>query len=259
MKGRMTFTANENKFTGRAEIYAKHRPNYPDAFIEYLYSKAGFQKDSVIADIGSGTGILTKRLLIKGSYVYGVEPNDDMRRVAKLELAQYNNFSSVPKAAENTGLNDRSVDFVTVAQAFHWFDRQKFKVECQRILKANGKVVIVFNCRDMSSQLVQECDELNRIFCPDYKGFSGGVKSVRPEEYADFFKDGVCDYKVFQNNLVFDLNGFIGRSISASYAPQAGAPNYETYVYGLKHLFERYSEAGILRMPNKTHAYIGKV
>ena len=250
---------NENKFTGRAEIYLKHRPTYPDAFIEYLYSKVGFQEDSVIADIGCGTGILTKLLLGKGSFVYGVEPNADMRKAAEQELAQYKNFASVPQSAESTGLYDRSIDFVTAAQSFHWFDRQKFKAECQRIMKENGKAVLVWNSRDMSSAFVQKCDELNRAYCPDYKGFSGGMNHDSPEEFAGFFKDGMYDHMVFPNDLVFDLNGFIGRSLSASYAPKEGAETYEPYVSGLKQLFEKYSDSGSLRMPNRTRAYIGRV
>jgi SAM-dependent methyltransferase len=250
---------NENKFTGRADIYAKYRPTYPDSYIEYLYSKAGFQKSSIIADVGSGTGIFSKLLLMKGSFVYGVEPNEDMRKVAAQELAGYKNFVSVPQSAESTGLNDRSVDFVTVAQAFHWFDRQKFKAECKRILKENGLVSLAWNCRDMTSEFVIKCDELNRTYCPSYKGFSGGMKSESPEEYAEFFEDGICDYQVFQNDLMFDLNGFIGRSLSASYAPQAGAENYESYVSGLILLFDRYSNSGCLRMPNLTRAYTGGV
>jgi SAM-dependent methyltransferase len=250
---------NENRFTGRAIIYAKHRPAYPDAFIEYLYSGAGFQKDSVIADIGSGTGILTRLLLGKGSFVYGVEPNADMRKAAEQELAQYKNFASVPQSAESTGLNDRSVDFITAAQAFHWFDRQRFKAECQRILKENGKVVLVWNSRDMHSEFVQKCDELNRAYCKDYKGFSGGMNHDGPEEFKDFFKDGIYHCMVFPNDLMFDLDGFIGRSLSASYAPQEEAESYEPYISGLKQLFEKYGDSGRLCMPNLTRAYIGGV
>ncbi len=250
---------NEYKFTGKADIYAKYRPTYPDAFLDYLYSKVGFQKDSVLADIGSGTGILTKLLLGKGSFVYGVEPNEDMRKAAEQELAGYKNFASVPASAESTGLNDCSVDFITVAQAFHWFDLKEFKAECQRILKEDGKAVLVWNCRDMHSEFVQKCDELNRAYCKDYKGFSGGMKSESPQEYSDFFKGGMCDYKVFQNDLMFDLDGFIGRSMSASYAPKNGTENHEPYVTGLKRLFERYGDSGHLRMPNLTRAYIGGV
>jgi 16S rRNA A1518/A1519 N6-dimethyltransferase RsmA/KsgA/DIM1 with predicted DNA glycosylase/AP lyase activity len=94
---------NEEKFTGKADIYAKYRPTYPDSLMDYLYSQVGFQKSSVIADIGSGTGKFSQLLLQRGSLVYGVEPNEDMRRTAEKELSQYPDFISVDAPAESTG------------------------------------------------------------------------------------------------------------------------------------------------------------
>ena len=125
---------NEERFTGKADVYKKFRPSYPKELIDYLYSQVGFSQDSVIADIGSGTGIFSRLLLECGSQVYCVEPNDDMRQTAEKDLAGFRNFISVNAAAENTGLQEKSVHFVTAAQAFHWFDRQAYKLECQRIL-----------------------------------------------------------------------------------------------------------------------------
>jgi SAM-dependent methyltransferase len=250
---------NEDKFTGKAGIYAKYRPAYPDEFIEYLYTHVGLSKDSVIADIGSGTGILTRLLLRRGSVVYAVEPNEDMRGTAERALSQYQRLISVNAPAENTGLKDSGIDFITVAQAFHWFDRERFKSECRRILKAAGKVVLVWNTRDSSSGLVMENDAINQLHCPDFKGFSGGMRGMEPEEYGDFFKDGICEYKVFPNDLILDEAGFIGRNMSASYAPKTGAENYQPYIDALKRLFEKYSSAGTLRMPNLTRSYVGEV
>ncbi len=110
-----------DKFTDKAEIYAKYRPSYPLEYIEYLISEAGLNEESMIADIGSGTGIISRQLLGRGYTVIGVEPNDDMRKVAEQTLKPDSRFISVKATAENTTLNDNSVDLVTVAQAFHWF------------------------------------------------------------------------------------------------------------------------------------------
>lgn len=250
---------NEDKFTGKANTYTKYRPSYPDDLIKYLYSQVGLKKDSVIADIGSGTGILTRLLLLQNSFVYGVEPNEDMRKTAEDRLSEYKNFISVNASAENTGLSDLSIDFITVAQAFHWFDRQKFRIECKRILKEKGKVILVWNSRDVLSELVIKNDEINRKYCPGYMGFSGGMENNGPEEYRDFFKDGIYEYKVFNNDLIFDEDGFIGRNMSASYSPHHGTENYAPYISALKQLFERYSVSGYLRMPNLTRAYVGGV
>ena len=113
---------NTNKFNQKANAYTIGRPTYSNAFIDMLYSKQGFNSQSIIADIGSGTGILSKQLLDKGSIVYAVEPNNDMRINAENQLKSFKNFYSVSGTAEHTTLENNSVDFITVAQAFHWFD-----------------------------------------------------------------------------------------------------------------------------------------
>ena len=76
-------------FNGLANDYAIGRPIYANAFLKMLYSKYGFSEKSVIADIGSGTGKFAKQLLAKGSVVYCVEPNDDMRNVAIEKLGKH--------------------------------------------------------------------------------------------------------------------------------------------------------------------------
>ncbi|MDB8805765.1 class I SAM-dependent methyltransferase [Romboutsia sp. 1001216sp1] len=118
---------NENKFNGMGKIYSKYRPSYPFDFIDYLFTDVGISQRSIIADIGSGTGILTRQLLEKGSKVYGIEPNADMRDIAETNLNNFLGFTSVNGNAENTTIDDNSVDYITVAQAFHWFDRERFK------------------------------------------------------------------------------------------------------------------------------------
>ncbi|MDE5995582.1 MAG: class I SAM-dependent methyltransferase [Eubacterium sp.] len=120
--------SNTNLFNGRAEVYTRGRPSYPKELIDELYTHYGVSSNSVIADIGSGTGKLSKQLLDKGSTVYAVEPNDDMRSIAENELSEYSKFISVSGNAEDTLLPDHSVDFITVAQAFHWFDIKKFRL-----------------------------------------------------------------------------------------------------------------------------------
>ncbi len=250
---------NEEKFTGKAKIYSKYRPDYPEEFIEYLYSEVGFKDSSTIADIGSGTGIFSKHLLLRNSRVIGIEPNDDMRRTAEKDLGQFTKYTLVKASAEHTSLPGLSVDFITVAQAFHWFDRTGFRLECQRILKSKGKVILVWNSRDNLSELVIENDKINKSYCPDYTGFSGGTGGEGLEEFADFFKNGMCEYRTFQSDLSYDKEGFIGRNLSASYAPKAGTQEYTAYVEELGQLFDEYGSKGELRLPNITKSYIGEV
>ncbi|MDE5823223.1 MAG: class I SAM-dependent methyltransferase [Lachnospiraceae bacterium] len=144
------------KFNGLAEVYTTGRPTYADNFIADLYEKFGFSVKSILADIGSGTGKFAKQLVENGSYVYCIEPNEDMREQLVKELGQYKNSCIIEGDAANTTLSDHSVDFITVAQAFHWFDTNLFKNECKRIIKADGRVFLIWNMRDMSSDLIQE-------------------------------------------------------------------------------------------------------
>ena len=252
---------NEEQFTGKATVYAKHRPGYPEAYLQYLYSEVSLNAQSVIADIGSGTGILTKMLLDRGSTVFAVEPNADMRAAAEqiLNARARPNFHSIPAAAESTTLPDNSMDAITVAQAFHWFDRQRFKTECQRILKPNAPVALVWNLRDPESPLVCENEALIHRHCPQFKGFSGRVNCADPQQFADFFYNGECDYRIFRHDLEFDEEGFIGRNLSGSYAPQAGAVEYAPFVAAIKKLFAAHSKNGVITLPNVTQSYVGKI
>lgn len=247
---------NEAKFSGKGEIYSQYRPSYPLQLLDYLYGEAGFSEDSIIADIGSGTGKLTRCLLERKSKVYAVEPSDDMRKEAESSLFGFKNFISINGSAENTNLPGGSVNFVTAAQAFHWFDRQKFRTECRRILKKNGRAVLIWNSRDEESELVLRLAKISRECCPGFKGFSGGMHSG---EAAEGFFGAQCDVKIINNPLVFDEEGFIGRCLSSSYAPGEGEKNYNSYVNALKLLFSEYSENGKIVMPNKTFAFVGTI
>lgn len=245
------------KFTGKAKVYAKARPSYAQEFTDYLFSDIGMNCDTTIADIGSGTGIFSKVLLEKGSVVYCVEPNKDMHRTAKNTLSVFPNFHSVTGTAENTTLNTRSFDFVTVAQAFHWFDVDSFKAECQRILKPNGKVILVWNSRVSTSELVKENALIFKKYCPNFGGFSGGVEHIGTN-IAKFFDNNFV-LKRFLNDLKFDKLKFKERCLSASYALEETDCEYNSFISELEVLFDKNAINDVLTMPNETVAYIGQL
>ncbi|WP_160720508.1 class I SAM-dependent methyltransferase [Bacillus sp. USDA818B3_A] len=247
-----------DKFTDKAEVYAKSRPSYPSEYIDYLISEVSLNEDSMVADIGSGTGIFSRQLLERGYTVIGVEPNDDMRTVAEQTLKPYSGFISVKATAENTTINDNRIDLVTVAQAFHWFDMEPFRVECQRILKQDGRVALVWNSRDGASDLNKESAEVCQKYCPSFKGFSGGMEET-PIAFQQFFKDGKYELKYFRNDLPFDLDGFLGRYLSASYSPKKTDKEYQSFITALSNLFERYSRNGKIVIPNITRSYLENV
>jgi len=246
---------NTSKFTGIAAVYAKARPDYAPVFIDWLYSVAGMKTDSIVADIGSGTGIFSKALLEKGSTVYGVEPNVDMRKIAENTLCGFPNFHSVNGTAENTTLAANSVDFISVAQAFHWFDADSFKAECGRIIKPNGKVILVWNSRVRTSEVVKENAAICKKYCPNFKGFSGGLENIEAD-ICKFF-DNTFEIKRFANDLLFENAKFIERCLSASYSLKETDSDYKSYIFELEELFSKYAVKNILTMPNETVGYIG--
>src|SRR5712691_7831802 len=145
----MFFADAKQRFSNRVADYVRYRPGYPPAVLDLLRTDCGLRPDHVVADIGSGTGILSKLFLENGNRVFGVEPNAEMRQAGEEYLASYDGFSSIEGSAESTTLADSSVDFITAAQAFHWFDPQAARREFARILKPGGWVVILWNDRRM--------------------------------------------------------------------------------------------------------------
>src|SRR3712207_3362726 len=158
------------RFSNRVEDYIKYRPDYPRALVALLEDECGLTRESVVADVGSGTGILSELFLREGVRVYGVEPNREMREAGEELLAAYENFASVDGRAEATTLADDSVDFVTAGQAFHWFDTAAARREFRRILKDDGWAVLVWNDRRTEgTPLLAEYERLLLEYGTDYK------------------------------------------------------------------------------------------
>ena len=245
---------NTTKFTGKSAVYAAGRPGYAEELFGCLEKRLYWNSGTVFADIGSGTGKFTKQLLDRGYTVYAVEPNADMRRTAEELLADHAGFVSVNGCDAATGLADGSVDCVTAAQAFHWFDADAFAAECRRILKPDGTVVLVYNNRDAETDVIRENMDICRTYCPGFVSFSHGLDTV---DLDGFFRGGYETVR-FANDLFYDCDTLIKRMLSASYGLRESDDGYGGFIDALTGLFERYAENGRLRIPNHTLAYFGK-
>ena len=245
------------KFDGYANDYTAGRPGYSHSLIDSFYKDFGMSPDSDVADIGSGTGKFAAFLLKRGSTVYAVEPNSDMRRVAEAELSSYSNFHSVNGGAEDTSLEDSSVDFITTAQAFHWFDVEKFREECRRIIRRGGKVFLIWNVRDEEDPVNRELHAIYTKYCPDFVGFNGGIVKDDPR-IREFFFDKY-EHISFNHPLTLDREKFISRSLSGSYSIKEGDKDYDEYMSKILDVFDRYSKNGLVTIRNNSEAYIGCV
>jgi len=243
------------RFSNRVDDYVKYRPGYPAAIIDFLSAECGLTPDAVIADVGSGPGILSELFLKHGNRVFGVEPNQEMREAGERILAGYQSFTSVAGSAEATSLPAHSVDYVTAAQAFHWFDRERARAEFERILNPSGWVVLLWNERiTETTAFLREYEELLLTYGTDYK-------EVRHENVyeniAAFFAPQEFRLKSFPNQQVFDYDGLKGRLLSSSYVPAAGQPNYDEMLVALRRLFEVHQKDGRVVVEYDTRVYYG--
>ena len=246
------------RFSGRVDNYIKYRPGYPDQVLETLQLECGLNKNSIIADIGSGTGILTEIFLNNGNRVYGVEPNLEMRQAAERLLLHYPNFMSINGRAEATTLPDSSVDFITAGQAFHWFDKDRARIEFRRILKPDGFVVILWNERlTDSTPFLFEYELLLKRFGTDYHEIDHRLTGI--EIMNAFYGEGGCSYRSFANVQKFDYEGLEGRLLSSSYVPDAEDPRYLPMLDELKRIFEEHQKRGLVDFEYRTQLYFGKL
>ena len=248
---------NADRFTNRVSLYVKYRPSYPSVYLDYLVNEVGFNCESVIADVGAGTGILSKLLAPRVNTVYAVEPNSQMRMAAAEYCKDTPNVAVINGSAEAITLPDSSVDFITAAQAFHWFKLDEAKREFVRILKPGGKVALVWNVRDITSPFGREYESLLKTFCADYHSSGGG--STENLAYRLLFKNAEYDYRLFQNDRRVDLETLMGYALSTSYAPVRGDENYPSFIKSLMAIYEKFAENGGVLISMTAQSYVGEV
>jgi len=250
------------RFSDRVDNYIRFRPRYPARMLEFMRDELGLDQSHVIADIGSGTGFLTEAFLRNGNMVYGVEPNREMREAGENLLRAYPNFQSVEATAETTTLDDRSIDFITAGQAFHWFDPVAARTEFRRILKPEGYAVIIWNTRKLdASPFLVAYEDLLRRYGTDYETVSmRTVSSAGGSVIEEFFAPFGHQRHVFaDHNQYFDFEGLRGRLLSSSYTPTAADTGYEPMLRELQEIFDRYQEGGTVKFEYETELYYGRL
>jgi SAM-dependent methyltransferase len=244
------------RFTNRVDHYVRYRPSYPRAVLDLLERECGLTNTSVVADVGSGTGILSELFLENGNRVLGIEPNSEMREAGERRLGRYPRFTSAAGTAEATTLDDNSVDFVTAGQAFHWFDPERARAEFTRTLKLAGWVVLVWNLRRKSTTpFLAAYERLLEV----YRTNRGEVEFWRrSDEMAQaFFGPGSFETATFDNEQVLDLDGLKGRLLSISYVLAEGEPGSDAMLREAEKIFNEHQTSDRVIIEYDTKVYYG--
>ncbi|MFX1390694.1 MAG: class I SAM-dependent methyltransferase [Promethearchaeota archaeon] len=249
----------KKRFSNRVEKYIKYRPNYPQDIIQFLKKEEILRSNSVIADIGSGTGILSELFLKEGNKVYGIEPNFDMRDAGDKLLGKYSTFSSLEGSAENTRLEDNSIDIITAGQSFHWFNLDKSRMEFKRILKPEGWVILIWNRRkNLTNRFLIEYEKFLLEYGTDYQAIE---KSKL--DFDKFFSrnNNKEPYNKinFDNYQIFDYEGLKGRLLSTSYIPLNDDPKYTNMLLDLRKLYDKFQKNGYIKFEYDTEVIYGQL
>ncbi len=239
------------RFSNRVDNYVKYRPGYPAEMLDYLRAGCGLTPATVVVDVGSGTGKLTRLFLENGNTVYGVEPNADMRQAAELALAGFPGFHSVAAPAEATTLPANLAGLVVVGQAFHWFHAPA-AAEFTRILKPGGWVALVWNERDVAVPFHHAYEQMLKKYALEYRAVDH--KQVGQAQLQALF-GAVVTTQLFAYTQEFDFEGLKGRLLSSSYAPLAGHPHHEPMLQELRRIFEAHQRDGKVSFIYQTKVY----
>ena len=251
----MKVSLNTERFSSRVANYLRYRPSYPPDAMDWITAACRLTAQHVVADIGSGTGLLTELFLRNGQRVYAVEPNAAMRAAAEALLIGYPGFVSVSATAEATSLPDAVADLVAAGQAFHWFDVEAARREFTRILKPGGAVALLWNDREAdATPFLCVYDSLLRAYANDYAAVTH--KQYGEDELQTWF-GGSMQTARFENSQHFDWVGIQGRLLSSSYAPLPGEPNYQPLMTGLRAAFDAHQVNGQIVFLYTTTVYLG--
>ncbi|HWX67750.1 MAG TPA: class I SAM-dependent methyltransferase [Rhodanobacter sp.] len=246
------------RFSDRVDDYVRYRPDYPRALLDWLQREQGVDADWRVADVGAGTGISSKLFLDAGFRVTAVEPNAPMRAAAERWLQAYESFDAVDGSADATGLPAASVDLITVAQAFHWFDEETTRREFARILRPRGLAAIWWNSRRLTgTRFLEGYETLLQKFGTDYT--SVAERYADDARMRDWFGAGFRGSASFDHAQRLDFEALRGRLMSSSYAPQAGHPQHESMLHALRELFDTCAEDGAVSFDYDTRIFAGQL
>lgn len=238
-----------------AQFYHKGIIKYAEIFFLYLIKEGWLSKTDVVADINCSNGIFAEQISHYVEKVYAIEPDNKKRTASKAACLNRDNVNFVNGTYFKTTLPDDSVDIITVTSGFYSFDRQQFKKECERILKPNGRLILLWNDINPKKEVAAANYVINKLYIPDFNGPANGyIFKVRGID--NLFKDDYI-YSTFDNSQQMRLMTFLSRNLSMPFAPKTEDPVFFEYVNELLKLFDKYQANGMITFPYRTRFYIG--
>jgi SAM-dependent methyltransferase len=240
----------------KAEQYARYRWDYAPEAVEAVFSIAGLNRSSVIADIGAGTGILTRHFTGKVKQVYAVEPNLEMRQVLERLIGGSPGCVVAAASAEATGLPAGSLDAILVATAIHWFNPVPTRREFGRILKPGGWLAILHN-RGVG-ETPEEAEAMRALFTAENGVIETSGASPRREPPDFYYGQAGFQRQVFPFAFSENREEFIGAMQSASFVPSEDHPLYPRFEAAARAFFDRFSRDGQRWVCGETELLIGQ-
>lgn len=239
-----------SRFCDLASDYAKYRPSYPAAAIDFILEGIDTQLPIVVADVGAGTGISSRLLAERGVRVIAIEPNADMRQAAAPHpLVEFRQAT-----AEATSLSDASVDLVTCFQSFHWFNPEPTLLEFHRILKPSRRLAAVWNEWDKNDDFTANYIDLvlEAANLPSNEKYRTTVEYLASYHLVDI------KHYVFPYKQDVDLTGLIGLTQSHSIVPRSGSV-LQQLISDLQQLHAQFcDQRGMVSLLYSTDVFLAK-
>jgi SAM-dependent methyltransferase len=244
------------RFTTKADVYARNRWDFAPEAIDAMLAMAAFKPEDRAADVGAGTGMLSRQLVLRGVQTFAVEPNAAMRHFAEAELGAYPNFTSVDARSDATGLPEHSLQLITVGRALHWFPAEPTRREFLRILKPQGWLAVL-GVRCVHEKLNAAIEEIRTA----ENGWDGdhSRKSLPPVSLPDYYGQPEYQDMRFPGTVSETWEQFRGRMLSFSPAPDLGNPLFPNYIAAAHSIFTRFAQGDTIVIPITTEMSIGQM
>lgn len=234
-------------FGAAAQTYERGRPDYPAEAVEWMLQPVRHEGRALrVADVGAGTGKLTRAAVELGAEVVAIDRDPAM--LAELR-AHVHGVPTFVGSAERMPLPDASVDALLLGQAWHWVDPVVASAEAGRVLRSGGVLGLVWNIRDESVPWVRRLTEIM------HGSHAEQMLAAGEPPIADPFD--IAEQRVWRWTRTMDRDGLLAMARSRSYVITAGADRRAQIEAGLAELFDEIGVVGAepVALPYVTRAY----